>query len=130
MNALRLFLAAAVLLVFNSAHAGYSRGPYLPQNSELKTSGTLVERDGLNERCESGYSAVCQPNVEYVLTRPPSGFEFGKIIYNCYEIDDGPDGVLKCEQLGYKTESVYALCTLGGTKTSPTDFDFRGWICR
>ena len=127
---MKLLFAAIILLIFNNAQAGYSRGPYLPQNSQLKTSGSLVERDGLNERCESGYGPVCEPNVEYVLVQTATGFEFGKVIYDCNEIDDGPYGALKCEQLAYKMESSYGSCAYGGGKTLPTDFDFRGWICR
>lgn len=121
---------ATVLILFSSSSRALSRGPYLPQTSDLLTTGLVVAREGLNERCESPFATSCEPYVEFTLSQTATGFDFGKIIYDCKEIDDGPYGALQCEQTGFKTLSSFSTCTSGGVRLSPSDLDFYGWLCR
>lgn len=112
-----------------SRAAAYSRGPYLPQDQDLVLPGSLLAREGLNERCEDRREP-CDPYSEYVLTQNPAGFEFGSVKYECEEIDDGAYGALSCRQNGYVTISTHTTCTSDPAASgSSGNLYFRDWLC-
>ncbi|CAN5604207.1 hypothetical protein BH10BDE1_BH10BDE1_20880 [soil metagenome] len=122
-------LAALVFAVASASAHGYSRGPYLPQNADLVLPGTLMARDGLNERCEDR-RFPCDGRSELVLVQNGASYEFGNVGYNCVEIDDGAYGALKCAQVGFTRLGVYADCV---QPTAPplltAELEFRGFYC-
>jgi hypothetical protein len=123
-------IACGLMLILVSPSAdAYSRGPYLPQDADLKLPGTLVARDGLNERCEDR-RFPCDGRSELVLVQTGATFEFGNVRYKCVEIDDGAYGALSCTQIGFTQLGVYSTCSLPATPpTSATDLEFRGFYC-
>lgn len=125
-----LISLAAIFFVAGSASAhGYSRGPYLPQDADLAVPGTLLARDGLNERCEDR-RFPCDGRSELVLVQNGAGYEFGNVRYDCVEIDDGTYGALKCAQIGFTRLGVYAGCVwLTAPPLLTADLEFRGFYC-
>ena len=130
-----LTLLALTVLTFASIFgasqaSAYSRGPYLPQNDNLVLPGTLLEREGLNERCEDRRVEPCDPYSEYVLSQTATGYDFGSVKYDCEEIDDGAYGALSCKQKGYVSLSSHKTCTADPKATgNPGDLYFRDWVC-
>ena len=119
---------AAIAAVTLSASPAFARGPYLPQNSLLTVPGDILYRGGLTQ-CD-GRDPACDEHAEFVLVKAFEGYEHVNVKYNCYEIDDGPYGALKCEQIGYTQVGKYSTCVdMGSRPFAPADLIFGTWYC-
>lgn len=128
---LKLFVLAGLFTAAMATQNAFARGPYLPQTPDLQVPGTVVYRDWLTQ-CD-GRDPACDPHGEFMLVQTATGFEHGHMTYNCYEIDDGPYGALKCDQIvgGYKTIGVYKTCVdVGMRPYAPADFIIGTWYCK